>query len=270
MVPMGPTNVALVKLYRADQKVRAAEARLEDASRNVRLQQRRVAETADRHKAATARLREQQSAAGQLELDLKTREAHIERLRIQQQTAKNNKEYQAFLLEINTEKLDKTKVEDEALLLMEQVEKLTAEQKEIVAALETETAKLEKIKSEIGGKLTSLQAEIDALKPAREAAGADVPAKALDAYTRLADRFDGEAMSALSKPDRRREEYLCSSCNLSLVTDIYNKLHSRDDLVFCPSCFRILFIPDDLPPELALNVRPKRPEKKEEPAPTNP
>jgi uncharacterized protein len=270
MYCMGPTNVALVKLYRADQKVRAAEARLEDASRNVRLQERRVAETEGRLKAASLKLREQQSAAGQLELDLKTRDAHIERLRVQQQTAQNNKEYQAFLLEINTEKLDKTKVEDEALLLMEQVEKLAAEQKEIAAALETETAKLQKIKSEVGGKLAALQAEIDALKPDRAAAASAVSPKALDAYSRLADRFDGEAMSALSKPNRRREEYLCSSCNLSLVTDIYNKLHSRDELIFCPSCFRILFIPDDLPPELAVNVRPKRPEKKEEPAPTNP
>ena len=67
-------------------------------------------------------------------------------------------------------------------------------------------------------------------------------------------------MSALAKPDRRREEYACSACNMDLVTDIYNKLHSREDLVFCPSCHRILFIPVDLPLELAVNKVKERKE----------
>jgi uncharacterized protein len=261
---MGPTNVALVKLYQADQKVRAAQARLDDAGRKVRLQERRVAELTDQRNQAAAQLKAQQSASAQLELDIKTREAHIERLRTQQQTAKNNKEYQAFLLEINTEKLDKTKVEDQTLIVMEQVEKLAAAHKEVVAVVEAEAAKLAAMKAEIGDKLTVLQVEIDALKPARDAAAAAVPGKVLDAFTRLADRFEGEALSALSKPDRRREEYVCTICNLDLVADVYNKLHGRDELVFCPSCHRILYIPDDLPPEMAVNIKPKRAEKKEE------
>jgi hypothetical protein len=44
---------------------------------------------------------------------------------------------------------------------------------------------------------------------------------------------------------------------MDLVTDVYNKLHSRDDLVFCISCGRILYIPEDLPPETAINSRGK-------------
>jgi predicted nucleic acid-binding Zn-ribbon protein len=261
---MGPTNVALVKLYQADQKVRAAQARLDDAGRKVRLQERRVAELAEQRKQLAAKLKEQQSASAQLELDIKTREAHIERLRVQQQTAKNNKEYQAFLLEINTEKLDKTKVEDQTLILMEQVEKLAAQHKDAAAIVESETAKLEKMKAEVGDKLAVMQAEIDALKPARDAAAAAVAGKVLDAFRRLADRFEGEALSAISKPDRRLEEYVCTVCNLDLVADVYNKLHGRDELVFCPSCHRILYIPDDLPPEMAVNIKQRRAEKKEE------
>jgi hypothetical protein len=261
---MGPTNIALVKLYQADQKVRVAQELLDDASRNVRLQERRVAAASEAFKASTAGLRSQQSQAGQLDLDLKTRDEHIERLREQQQTTKNNREYQAFLLEINTEKADKAKVEEQTLIVMEEVEKLAAANKELIAALETETAKLQKIQSDIGHKLVALQAEVDSLKPARDAALAEVTAKSRDAYQRLADRFEGEALSAISKPHRKREEYVCSACNLDLVVDVYNKLHSRDELVFCPSCHRILYIPDDLPPELAVHTKPKRAEKKEE------
>jgi hypothetical protein len=257
---MGPINIALVKLYQADQKLREAQARLDAVSRNARIQERKVADLAERLRLGQTTLKEQQSQAGQFELDLKTREAKIERLRAQQQNAKTNREYQAFLVEINTEKLDKGKSEESLLKVMETVEKGQAETKELSASLDVEKAKLESIRTEIGDRVKQLQSEVDSLLPAREEAAAAVTPQARQAFERLADRFDGEAMSALAKPDRRREEYVCTSCNMDLVTDVYNKLHGRDELMFCPSCHRILYIPDDLPVELAVH---KVKEKKE-------
>ena len=235
---MGPTNVALIRLYQSDQKLRQAQQRLDAVSKNARIQERKTNELSERLRLNQSKLREQQSQSGQLDLDLKARDAKIEKLRSQQQTANTNREYQAFLVEINTEKLDKAKVEEQLLRVMEGVEKLTAETAELETSLAAETAKLEGIRAEIGGRVAELQAEADALKPARDAAAAAVPAKVREAFERLADKFEGEAMSALTKPDRRREEYACSVCNMDLVTDVYNKLHSRDELMFCPSCHR--------------------------------
>src|SRR5437016_2972283 len=106
---MGPTNVALVKLFRTDQALREAQGRLDAASKNVRIQERKVSDLAERVKLAHAKLREAQAKGGTFELDIKTREARIEKLRNQQQNAHNNKEYQAFLMEISTEKLDRGK-----------------------------------------------------------------------------------------------------------------------------------------------------------------
>lgn len=256
---MGPTNVALVKLFQADQQLRAARERLDAAAKNVRVQERRVNDTAAKLAAAQQHHKEQQARAGTLDLDLRSRDAHIEKLRNQQQSAKNNKEYQAFLIEINTGKVDKSKIEDEAMRVMEQVEKAAAESATLAAQLQTEKGRLAEMSAQIGETLKSLQAEIDALLPARQAAAATLPQKVLAEFDRLAERFDGETMAALAKPDRRREEYLCTACNMDLVTDVYNKLHSRDELVFCPSCRRMLFIPEDLPPEAAINVKGSRP-----------
>ena len=128
---MGPTNVALVKLFQADQKLREAQGRLEATTKNVRIQERRVRDLTDRIHASQAKHKEGQAHAGNLDLDLKTRDAHIEKLRTQQQSAKTNKEYQAFLIEINTGKVDRNKVEEEAIKVMEGNEKLVAEIKEL-------------------------------------------------------------------------------------------------------------------------------------------
>jgi predicted nucleic acid-binding Zn-ribbon protein len=250
---MGPTNVALVRLYRADVALREAQARLDSAARNVRVQERRVADLSEKLKLAQTKLKEQQSKGGQLDLDLQIRDAHIEKLRTQQQTTHNNKEYQAFLVEINTAKVDRNKVEDEAMKVLESVEREQNEAGAMQAQLEAERQKLEALRQESSDTVARLQADVEALQPARDRAAAECPPKARDAFERIADRFDGEGMAALAKPDRRREEYICTACNMSLVADVYNKLHSRDDLVFCPSCRRVLYIPEDLPPETAIN-----------------
>ena len=261
---MGPTNVALVKLFRADQQLREAQARLDSASRSVRMQERRISEISEKLKLAQTQLREQQARSGQFDLEIKSRDARIDKLRTQQQAANNHKEYQAFLTEINTEKLDKGKIEDQLLKVMEEVEKLQSQVKDLTSSLEAEQKRYAETKAQLGGKLSELQSEVDQLKPLREAAARAIPAKAVDAFERLAERFDGEAMGAIGKPDRRREEYICDACNMSLVADIYNRLHSRDEMVACPNCRRLLFIPDELPPEMAINKPKERKELRRE------
>ncbi len=250
---MGPTNVALVRLSKADQQLRAARERMDSATRNVRIQERRVRDLREKLQQAQSELKESQVHSSSLEVDLKARDEHIEKLRNQQQMTTHNKEYQALLIGINTEKVDRNKVEEELLKEMEAVEHGQKLSSDLVALVETEEKKLQGMKEEIGGRIAELQGEIDALTPIRDEAANAVPPSALSQFERLADRFDGEAMSALGKPDERAEEYNCSACHLSLVVDVYNRLHTRDELVFCPSCQRILFIPEELSPERAVH-----------------
>jgi uncharacterized protein len=259
---MSPTNIALVKLFQADQALREAQQRLDAATRNVRIQERRLKDFSEQQRLAQTRAREAHAQAAQLELDLKSRDAHIEKLREQQQLARTNKEYQTFLVEISTAKVDRNKVEEEAISALENVERLQSEVKELTSQVEVESARLQEMRTQIGDRIDALQEEIDALRPVREESAAAVPAKARDTFERMAERYDGEALAAISKPDRRREEYVCTSCNMDLAADVYNKLHVRDELVFCPSCRRILFIPDDLPHDMAVH-KPK--ERKERP-----
>lgn len=259
---MGPTNISLVTLFEADQKLRAAVERLDAATHSVRIQERRVHDLDEKLRLARQRLKEQQSQAAQLDLDVKSRDGKIERLRSQQQSARTHKEYQAFLVEINTEKVDRTKSEELALRTLEEMEQTQGEIRDMAAALETERAKAQTMKDQMGDTVARLQADIDALQPVRDAAAEAVPPQARQAFERLAERFEGEALSAIGRPDRRREEYMCTACNMDLVTDVYNRLHTRNDLVFCPSCRRILYIPEDLTPDQAVKQKPERRESK--------
>lgn len=262
---MGPTNIALVKLFQADQALREAQGRLDAATKNVRIQERRTNDLQARLDAAETKLKQSQARASTLELDLKARDAHIEKLRNQQQNARNNKEYQALLIEINTQKLDRNKVEEQTMKALEEVERTNAEIKDLAAQREAEGKKLETMKAEIGEQIAKLQAEVDSLRPARDEAANAVPPRAINMFERLAERYDGEAMAAIARPHPKREEYVCTACNMDLVTDVYNRLHSRDDMIGCPSCGRLLYIPEDLTTEKAVNKkrepRERRPRK---------
>ena len=257
---MGPTNIALVKLFEAEKVLREAQSRLDAVTRDVRIQKRRVADHTEKLQQAQQRHKELQSQYGLLDLDIKSREAHIEKLRTAQQQTHNNREYQALLIEISTRKVDKVKVEEQAFKLLEQIDKAGNDVKELTTILDAETAKLNDAEAKINDRVAELQAEIAQLQPARDAAASAVEPKALAAFERMADRYDGEAMAAIVRPDKRREEYFCAACHMDLVVDVYNRLHTKDDLVFCRSCGRMLYIPDDLPPEAAIgNKKAKAP-----------
>ena len=256
---MGPTNIALVKLFRADAALRDATEHYDTANKTVKLQERRLADLAEKLKTAQASHLDFSAKAGNFELDVKTRDTRIDKLRTQQSNATHNKEYQVFLTEINTEKVDKGKSEDEQLKAMEQVEKFAAEIKALQGQIEEESAKHKTTQEQLGGKLAELQLDIDKMRPQREEAAAAISPKAREMFERLVERYEGEAMSPISRPKPRREEYVCTACNMDLVVDLYNRLHTRDEMVFCPSCRRLLYIPDDLPPEMAVNQ--KKPQK---------
>ncbi|MCC6240911.1 MAG: hypothetical protein IT448_11490 [Phycisphaerales bacterium] len=264
---MGLNNIALIKLYEADQALRAAQQRLDLATREVRIQERRSSDVKTRLESIQNALKATQTQASASELDLKSREAHIEKLRAQQQTARNNKEYQALLIEINTQKIDRTKAEETTLHLLEKVEREQAQAKDLAAQLEGETTKLTQMRQQIGDRVATLQAEIEALRPARQQAANAVTPASLHAFERLADRLDGEAMSPLAQPNPKVEEYICSACNINIVTDTYNHLYNKDDLVYCTSCGRILYIPENLTPDRAVKKKkiskPRKPHRDE-------
>jgi uncharacterized protein len=250
---MGPTNVALVRLFKADTRLREAQARLDAVTKNVRMQQKRVDELAGRQTTGSADLLKMQGKAGELDLEIKSRDARIEHLREQQNVAQTNREYQAFLVEINTIKVDKAKIEEEQLQLMEKIEAL---QKDLAAAKsqhEEHSTKLSAMQGEIDARVKEAKEDVDSARPARDEAASAVPLQARQLYERLAEKFEGEAMAPIEKPHPRREEYICSSCNLDLTVDVYNRLHTRNEPLMCPSGMHLLYIPEDLTVDVAVH-----------------
>src|SRR5688500_14009851 len=228
---MGPTNKALLDLFRADTALREAQSSLDAATRGVRVQRKRAELAEKAHAELVNRLKHAKAQQMELDSDLRARDARIEHLREQQQNAQNHKQFQNFLVEITTQKTDRAKVEEQAVAKLAEVEDLQkreAEQRELAIA---ENQRAEKLRAEIAATTTELELEIQRLEPTRETAAGNVPGAALTMFDKLADNYDGEAMAGVGHIEGRTENYYCTACNMELVVDVYNRLMTRDEVL---------------------------------------
>ncbi len=254
-IDMGPINLALLQLFRVDSDLRKAQDDLDQATRGLRIQKKR-AELGEQALTATGeQLKQVKAKQMELDSDLKQRDEHIEHLRLQQQEAQNNRQYQAFLGEINTQKVERGRIEDESTAKLQEIDALTAQRQEQADTAKAERAQAEELESSIGDTTAALQARIDELQPVRDEAAGKVPAGPRAAFERLADNYDGEALAPIGHIEGKEERYYCTACNMELVVDVYNRLRTRDDVVTCPGCGRMLFIPEDLTPEIAVKQK---------------
>ena len=244
----------LRSLYTVDRQLQALRSRVDAAARRLAATQTRLdqherqqAELADQLKTAQARVATQENEAA-------TVEARVEKLRETMSTVRSNKEYSALLVEVNVQKAEKAKYEDAALSEMTEVEDLqsrlsvlsgkTDEQRKLVELAQAEVTEGE---SQISDQLTELQKE-------RDDAAAPITEGTMNLYAKLIDEFDGEALGEIEEQDRRRMEYTCGACFMSLPIQVVNAtLTATETPVQCSSCQRILHAS----PELIEALSPK-------------
>jgi predicted nucleic acid-binding Zn-ribbon protein len=222
------------RLYILNQQIAAQRSR-------ARVQERKIADHAVQLEQLRAKVKAAQSAAGEAELDLKSREATLDKLRGQLNTAKTNKEYSALLREINTYKADSSRTEEEALKRMSAVDEAKKQSAESEKQIEGENRRLAELNAQAVAREKELSDQIAEIERQRGLAATDVPADVRTQLERLADAHEGEAMAPVIRPHPKREEYVCGGCNMGVTLEQVNTLASRDDIQICNCCGRMLY-----------------------------
>ncbi|MHC4714246.1 MAG: zinc ribbon domain-containing protein [Planctomycetota bacterium] len=232
-------------------RIQEVDGKLVHVSRMKKLEPERLAE-AEEACAASERLfgdldnkhGELQRKISHLELDIKAKEGLISRHKSQMLTASNNREYQTLLHEISLEEVEKSRVEDQVLESMIQVEALAEEEKQIKAKVAEAKKGLEQMRREVAASLAELDESEKELTAARNGIAAGLPDDVLRQYRRLFESRTGLAVVPTiyeSGTARLEGRYLCGGCKMTLSHQMINLLLLAKDLVYCTSCGRILF-----------------------------
>jgi predicted nucleic acid-binding Zn-ribbon protein len=239
---MGAILDALHRLQQIENELNTYRVKEEALRRKARQVERQISKAESDFKAQRDAVMRCQVEIDQADLDIKSREESMGRHRQALNTAKSNKEYAAILTALNTEKADASKCESRVLEMMSRKDKLVAESK----TFEEERARLEerlrKYQQELDRYLEETRTTFQGLEKERATAAANLPVSALATFERVAAHLEGDAMAETLRVSARGEEHICGGCNMSIPLEHINRLKSRDEIIECSSCGRILYI----------------------------
>ncbi len=239
---MGATLDALHKLQAIDQQVRSVRDRIDSKTRAALARQRKVETLQKQIENLQTQIRNAQAEADSMEMDRRTHEEHATKLREALNRAKTNKEYAAILSELNTDKADLAKIEDTTLAALGRVDELKKEQSDLKQSLAEAEQRADAMTREADQLREKYAQKLQGLEDKREEAGAEIPPEAKNLFERASDKHDGEGMALVEKTHPRRADYTCSGCNMTITLETVNALQSRDDILACQTCGRILYL----------------------------
>ena len=239
---MGSVLKGLVKLQSVENLLRAAKAKLARCRRNVIIQENQIRSLQNGLEAKQEEIQLTKVQSDRLELELKSRDEQIARLRASLNTAKTNKEYAALLTQLNTTKADNSKNETQILELLKDIETDEAECERIQNQIDTQKQTLEQTRKETELLATKYEAEIEEIQIEWNQAAQAVPTKPLEIFKRVAETYDGEALAVVERQGGKTETYTCGGCFMGITAESVNLLMTKDDIIRCPNCTRILVL----------------------------
>lgn len=240
---MGKMLDALLHLQSIERQLAHIRGRLRSRRNAVAAQEGRIEQLGNDHKALHEQCLQRRKDGDRLALELQGKEEHVSRLRTNLNTARTNKEYAAILTQINTLKADNSRLEEQALRILQEADAVKADADKIHAQVQAEEKRLEEVRSTSEQEVAKLSAMMEEFSAKRaEAAGAIAP-QVVAVFDRIAENYDGEAMAVIEiHGNKPPHDYICGGCYMGLNAEHVNALRVRDEIRTCDNCGRILYL----------------------------
>ena len=239
---MGPILNGLVKLQSIENRLRAIKTKLARCRRNVIVQENQIRSLQNTFEAKKEEIQLTKIQSDRLELELKSQDEAIAKLRASLNAAKTNKEYAAVLTQLNTTKADNAKIETHVLEFMKDIETDEAEVENIGEQMEEQKRKLEQTRKDAEVMAVRYESEIKEIETEWHQVANQIPAEPLAIFKRVAETYDGEALAVVAIQEGKIDTYSCGGCFMGITAESVNLLMTKDDIIRCPNCTRILVL----------------------------
>jgi predicted nucleic acid-binding Zn-ribbon protein len=243
---MGPILTGLIKLQSVENLLRAEKAKLTRCRRNVIIQENKIRNLQNALEAKKEEVQLSRVQFDRLELELKSRDETIAKLRASLNNAKTNKEYAAVLTQLNTTKADNSKIETQSLELLKVIEADEAECEEIQKDIDEQKKELEDIRKESERLATQYEAKINEIQTEWDEVAKTIPNEPLEMFKRVAETYDGQAVAIIEQQEGNKGAYSCGGCFMGITAESVNVLMTKDDIIRCPNCTRIVVLSEKL------------------------
>lgn len=242
-----PLTQQLYDLFLVEQRLRGISSRLDAAKRRQAAQTAKADQLQQQHDDMHGQLMHARAKTHELETEAAEIDARTDRQWEMLNTITNNKEYSALLIEVDTLKLEKSKVEDATIEQMQQVESLEGELAELATAVQEQLKLVAMAAKEVEACQAEVGEQLDELQVQRNADLQSLPPEAQTTFEKLVNVHDGDGMAEVTEENRRNKEYACGGCYYYIpIEKVSVLMGNKDHIVICPNCGRMLYMDKEL------------------------
>ncbi|MCD4656423.1 MAG: hypothetical protein K8S87_02650 [Planctomycetes bacterium] len=198
---------------------------------------RRLGEVSNEMNAIETKIKLEQVGIKKCEEEIAGIERRISELQSKQNEAKSNKDYKGFQDAIEKHRRDIDDFEVQQLEHMEKIDTLNGSKPLIKERIEFQEQQLAKKKKELDDNFDNLSKQIDVLKQRKAELFKEIAVDTTEIFDKLIEQRNGQAVVGV---DEKRS---CIGCHNELNIPTIHQLLATNEIVTCPSCGRILFLP---------------------------
>ncbi len=232
---MTATAELLRDLHLLHQRAKALRDRLASAPRTLASRQAALATRQADVEQARKVLQDAKVQLKKNEHALQAQQAKIDDTKAKLNQIKKNEEYKALQNQIAHDKAAISKTEDEILQSYELIETQAVALAKLEAEVKSFARDVAAIQTEIESQAASHKAQLQELETAIIEAEISIPEQERERYSRTVRQFGADALAAC-------ENGACLGCFTSVTTQMLNHLINGDQLMFCKSCGRLLYL----------------------------
>lgn len=147
---------------------------------------------------------------------------------------KTNKEYQSGLKEIDKIKEQHSKLEDEMIVCLDEIEAAENDVVEQQKTLEEMSEELEQDKAKLKQESKQQQHALTTLQKAHQELLSRIDPELLKRYRAVQNNTGSIALAGV-------KDAVCQVCNVNIPPQMYNELLRADNLLLCPHCQRMIY-----------------------------
>ncbi len=174
------------------------------------------------------------------ELDLAAAEERLRKHQEQLPTLKSNEEYRAMIKQIELDKEEISRLEDEALQIMDSLDRMKEQRPQVEAEGEARIREIEKQIKELKEQLSGIDEEVRLLIAERERRAHFVPDKIRRKYEKI--RSLGKKNAVVPIIDGA-----CGGCHADIPIQTINEIRASGTVAICENCGRLIYWPYDEP-----------------------
>ncbi|HXX01062.1 MAG TPA: C4-type zinc ribbon domain-containing protein, partial [Candidatus Acidoferrales bacterium] len=249
---MLPDIENLLRLQEADKEIRRLQDEIAELPKRVAAIEQKLAGTKAQLEKAQTNIKADEAARRKHETAITDLRGKISKYRDQSLEVKTNDQYKALLHEIQFAEKEIAATEDKILELMVNADTRAGEVKAAQAELKAETAEIEKEKEQARLRTAEDEKLLAEWKGKRDQLRSGIDDDLLRHYERVS-KFRGTGISEV-------RDHKCMTCQVMLRPQTYNDVRSGQQIVYCDSCQRVLYLnpADELVEQKPTIHRPRR------------